>query len=63
MNEEEAAIFAQLVNNPGYAYVTPDGKKLYAVASPDTGMFVFEGEFTGMSVEEVNEFIQNNLPK
>lgn len=60
MNETEAAIYAQLKNNPGHAYVTPDGKKLYAIADEDY-MLVFEGDFSRMDENDVNRFIVNTL--
>lgn len=61
MNEQD--ILAQLVANPGQAYITPDGKKLYALISSEDGMLVFEGEFTNMSDQDVNRFVVNTLKK
>lgn len=60
MNETEAAIFAQLKNNPGHAYVAPDGKQIYALVDEDL-MLVFHGDFTEMSNDDINRYIVNTL--
>lgn len=51
----ELSILAILMLDPGYAYVTPDGKYLYVLIK---GVLVkFEGEFSGMDEMQINEWL------
>lgn len=59
MNPDE--ILDMLKSNPDDAYITPDRKKLY-VLIPDTDeMLCFDGDFSYMSDERINKFIQDWL--
>ena len=62
MSEKIETIRKMLQERPGYAYVTEDGKELYALV--DDMMFVFLGENLNQKTdEEINEFIQNQFNK
>jgi hypothetical protein len=62
MNISEKIIYEGLKKHPGSAYITPDGKELYALA--DGGMFCWTGmDFKSMSEDEVNLYIQESLKR
>ena len=61
MNLSEIVILGMLKANPGYAHVTADGTKLYALIPDTDDMIVWTGEFNNMTAEKVNKFIQDSL--
>ena len=62
MNDKEKAIYQNLKAHPGSAYITPDGKELYALT--DGGMFCWTGnDFGALNDAELNVYIQESLKK
>ena len=55
MLDHEYQILFILRLDPNYAYVTPDGKYMYLLIKDV--LVKFEGEFAGMSREELNAWI------
>jgi hypothetical protein len=54
-------ILAMLKDNPGQAYITPDRKQLYVLFVDTDEMLCFTGDFSFMSDERINKFIQDWL--
>jgi hypothetical protein len=61
VNLSEIVILGLLKANPGYAHVTADGTKLYALIPDTDDMLVWTGDFHSMTAEKVNQFIQDSL--
>jgi hypothetical protein len=61
VNLSEIVILGLLKANPGYAHVTADGTKLYALIPDTDDMLVWTGDFRSMTEEKVNQFIQDSL--
>jgi hypothetical protein len=61
VNLSEIVILGLLKANPGYAHVTADGTKLYALIPDTDDMIVWTGDFHSMTEEKVNQFIQDSL--
>lgn len=60
MNAKETIIFAALKEHPGQAYVTDDGKELYA--QTEGGMVCWTGpDFRAMTDEEINAYIVHSM--
>lgn len=60
MNLKEALIYNNLKNHPDSAYITPDGKELYALT--EGGMFCWTGmNFNELTAEEINIYIQESF--
>lgn len=60
MNAKETIIFAALKEHPGQAYVTADGKELYA--QTEGGMVCWTGpNFNELTDDEINEYIVASL--
>jgi hypothetical protein len=57
----ELVILGMLKANPGYAHVTADGTKLYALIPDTNDMIVWTDDFRGMTADDLNLYIQNSL--
>jgi hypothetical protein len=57
----ELVILGMLKANPGYAHVTADGTKLYALIPDTNDMIVWTDDFRGMTAHDLNLYIQNSL--
>lgn len=59
MNLDEIEIYAGLLTAPGSVYVAPDGSRIYVLVTGGMMSIIPASvSFTGMSEEEINEFIQ-----
>ena len=58
---DENEILQMLIENPDSAYITPDRKTLYVLIPASNGMLRFDGDFSMMSDERVNQFIRSWL--
>lgn len=60
MNAKETTIFAELKKHPGQAYVTTDGKELYALT--EGGMLCWTGpNFNEMTDDQINAYIVESM--
>jgi len=58
---DENQILALLKKNPEMAYITPDEKQLYALIPDTDDMLCWTGDFSIMSAQRINHFIQDWL--
>ena len=58
---DETQILQDLIENPDSCYITPDRKTLYVLIPDTDGMLRFDGDFSMMSDERINHFIQDWL--
>lgn len=61
MSDFEDVIWLVLQLRPDYAYITPDGYKLYLLVNDELMRIDSARSFWAMTDAEVNSYIQNHL--